>query len=245
MTTLRRTRVRIAARNERGPERAGVEKMTTLQEFLGNTTSVGVWNLVPDRSTVAFMTKSMYGLVPVKGRFHEFSGDGQITDAPNIFGRVDIKAASLDTKLNMRDKHLRSADFFDVEKYPDISVVVTSAEGIGSDTVDLRANLTVKGTTAPVPLHAKVAVLDDGAVRVTAAGRHQPQGLRSERQHGRDDPRRHHTHSRRGVPPRGLASGACPNHLGRCESSSTATIRGLASRSSWRWASACIRNCPS
>ena len=141
--------------------------MTTLQEFLGNTTSVGVWSLVPDRSTVAFKTKSMYGLVPVKGRFHEFSGDGQITDAPNIFGRVDIKAASLDTKLNMRDKHLRSADFFDVEKYPDISVVVTSAEGIGSDTVDLRANLTVKGTTAHVPLHAKVAVLDDGGVRVT------------------------------------------------------------------------------
>ena len=141
--------------------------MTTLQEFLGNTTSVGVWSLVPDRSTVAFKTKSMYGLVPVKGRFHEFSGDGQITDAPNIFGRVDIKAASLDTKLNMRDKHLRSADFFEVEKYPDISVVVTSAEGVSGDTVDLRANLTVKGTTAPMPMRASVTMRDDGAVRLT------------------------------------------------------------------------------
>ena len=113
------------------------------------------------------MTRSMYGLVPVKGRFREFSGDGQITDGQTLFGRVDIKAASLDTKLKMRDHHLRSADFFEVEKYPDISVVVTSAEAIGGDTVDLRANLTVKGTTAPVPLQAKVAVLDDGAVRVT------------------------------------------------------------------------------
>ena len=143
--------------------------MTDVQELLGKTTSVGVWNLVPDSSTIGFKGRSMYGLVPVKGRFHDISGDGQITDAQKLFGRVDIKAASLDTKLKKRDNHLRSADFFEVEKYPDISVVVTSAEGIGSETVDLRANLTVKGTTAPMPLHAKVAVLDDGAVRVTAA----------------------------------------------------------------------------
>ena len=141
--------------------------MTTLQELLGSAESIGVWTLVPERSTIGFKCKSMFGLVPVKGRFREFSGDGQITDGQTLFGRVDIKAASLDTKLKMRDNHLRSADFFDVEKYPDISVVVTGAEAIGGDTVDLRANLTVKGTTAPVPLQAKVAVLDDGAVRVT------------------------------------------------------------------------------
>jgi polyisoprenoid-binding protein YceI len=143
--------------------------MTNVQELLGSAESIGVWNLVPDRSTIAFKTKSMYGLVPVKGRFHEISGDGQITDPGTIFGRIDIKAASLDTKVSLRDKHLRSADFFDVEKYPDISVVVTSAEGVSGDTVDLRANLTVKDTTAPMPLHAKVAVLGDGSVRVTAA----------------------------------------------------------------------------
>ena len=117
---------------------------TTLQELLGSAESVGVWNLVPERSSVVFKTRSMYGLVPVKGRFREFSGDGQITDGQTLFGRVDIKAASLDTQLKMRDNHLRSADFFEVEKYPDISVVVTSAEAIGGDTVDLRANLTRK-----------------------------------------------------------------------------------------------------
>ncbi len=141
--------------------------MTTLRELLGSAESVGVWNLVPERSSVGFMTKSMYGLVPVKGRFREFSGDGQIADDQTLFGRVDIKAASLDTKLKMRDNHLRSADFFDVEKYPDISVVVTSAESVGGDTVDLRADLTVKSTTAPISLQAQVAALDNGAVRVT------------------------------------------------------------------------------
>lgn len=70
--------------------------------------------------------------------------------------------------MSMRDDHLRSADFLEAEKFPDISVVVTGAEAIDSDTVDLRAQLTVKGTTAPLPLRTKVAVLDDGAVRLGA-----------------------------------------------------------------------------
>ncbi len=70
--------------------------------------------------------------------------------------------------MRKRDDHLRSADFLEAEKFPDISVVVTGAEAIDSDTVDLRAQLTVKGTTAPLPLRTKVAVLDDGAVRLRA-----------------------------------------------------------------------------
>jgi polyisoprenoid-binding protein YceI len=141
--------------------------MTTLQDLLGRPESIGVWNLVPEQSSIGFKAKSMWGLAPVKGRYNEFSGDGQITDPETVFGRVDVKAASLDTKIGKRNEHLRSADFFEVEKYPDISVVVTSAEAVDSDTVDLRANLTVRGTTAELPLRAKVAVLDDGGVRLT------------------------------------------------------------------------------
>ena len=64
----------------------------------------------------------------------------------------------MDTKIRKRDDHLRSADFLEAEKFPDISVVVTGAEAIDSDTVDLRAQLTVKDTTAPLPLRTKVAV---------------------------------------------------------------------------------------
>jgi polyisoprenoid-binding protein YceI len=142
--------------------------MTSTQDLLTNPTSVGVWNVDPGRSTIEFKCKSMWGLAPVKGRFKEYSGDGQITDTQTVFGRIDIKAASLDTKIRRRDDHLRSADFFEAAKFPDISVVVASAEAIDGDTVDLRAQLTIKGTTAPLPLRATVAVLDDGAVRVSA-----------------------------------------------------------------------------
>jgi polyisoprenoid-binding protein YceI len=141
--------------------------MASTQELLSNPASVGVWNVDPERSTIAFKAKSMWGLAPVKGRFKEFSGDGQITDTPTVFGRIDIKTASLETGIRKRDEHLRSADYFEAAKFPDISVVITSAEGIDGDTVDLRAQLTVKGTTAPLPLTTKIAVLDDGAVRVS------------------------------------------------------------------------------
>jgi polyisoprenoid-binding protein YceI len=142
--------------------------MAGIQELLSNPESAGVWQIVPEQSTIGFKSKSMWGLVPVKGRFKEFSGDGQITDTQTIFGRVDIKAASLDTNMRKRDDDLRSEKFFDVARFPDISVVVTSAEAIEGDTVDLRTQLTVKDTTAPLPLRAKVAVLGDGAVRLTA-----------------------------------------------------------------------------
>jgi polyisoprenoid-binding protein YceI len=141
--------------------------MASAQELLSNPASAGVWNVDPQRSTIGFKAKSMWGLAPVKGHFAEFSGDGQITETQTVFGRVDIKVTSLDTKIRKRDEHLRSADFFEVAKFPDISVVVTGAEAIDGDTVDLRAQMTVKGTTTPVALHAKIAVLDDGAVRLS------------------------------------------------------------------------------
>jgi polyisoprenoid-binding protein YceI len=141
--------------------------MSTVTTLLSNPQSTGGWSLVPDQSTIGFKTKTMWGLVPVKGRFTEFSGDGQITDGQTIFGRIDIKAASLDTKMRKRDEDLRSAKFFDVARYPDISVEVTGADDIAGDTVDLRAQLSVKGTTKPLTLKTKVALLDDGAVRLT------------------------------------------------------------------------------
>jgi polyisoprenoid-binding protein YceI len=141
--------------------------MASTQELLSDPASVGVWTVDPHRSTIGFKARTMWGLAPVKGRFTEFSGDGQITDGQMVFGRIDIHTASLDTRIGKRDEHLRSAEFLEAEKFPDISVVVTNAEAVSGDTVDLRAQLTVKGTTAPMPLRARVAVVDGSAVRLS------------------------------------------------------------------------------
>jgi len=142
--------------------------MTTVETLLNDPDTAGVWNLVPDRSTVSFKIRNMWGLISVKGRFTDFSGDGQITGKGAIFGRLDIRAASLNTGIGKRDKHLRSADFFDVERFPEISVVVTAVEPSTGNTADLRATFSIKGVTSPMPLPVQVTVLDDGAVRVSA-----------------------------------------------------------------------------
>ncbi len=142
--------------------------MTTVETLLNDPDTVGVWNLVPDRSTITFKIKNMWGLINVKGRFTDFNGDGQVTGKGAIFGRLDIRTASLRTGIRKRDEHLQSADFFDVERYPEISVVVTSVEPTTGNAADLRADFSIKGVTSPVPLPVQVTVHDDGSVRVSA-----------------------------------------------------------------------------
>lgn len=140
--------------------------MTTLESLLKDPELTGVWTLVPDRTAITFAIRNMWGLMRVKGRFTEFSGDGQLTNAGAVFGRVDIRAASLDTGIGRRDEHLRSADFFDVERYGEITVVVTAVHPTAGKAADLQANFTIKGNTASLPVPVTISELDDGAIRV-------------------------------------------------------------------------------
>lgn len=142
--------------------------MTTVETLLSDPDTAGVWNLVPDRSSLTFKIRNFWGLLNVKGQFTDVTGDAQVTGKGKVFGRLDIKAASLRTSNSKRDAHLRSADFFDVEQFPEISVVVTAVEPTTGNGADLRATFTVKGVTEPLPLPAQITVLGDGSVRVTA-----------------------------------------------------------------------------
>src|SRR6201997_5391849 len=142
--------------------------MTTVETLLSDPDTAGVWNLVPDKSTISFKIRNMWGLISVKGRFTDFNGDGQITGKGAIFGRLDIQVPSLRTGIGKRDRHLLSADFFDAERFPEISVVVPALEPTTGNAADLRATFTIKGVTAPVPLPVQAVLLDDGSVRVSA-----------------------------------------------------------------------------
>jgi polyisoprenoid-binding protein YceI len=141
--------------------------MASLSEFFSDPASTGTWTAVADQSTVAVKSKSLWGVMPVKVRFTDFTAEGQVTTPQTVSGRIDIKAASLRSGIGKRDDHLRSADFFDAEKYPDISVLVSSADSASADTVGLRAQLTIKGTTKPVELKTKVTPVGDGGMRLT------------------------------------------------------------------------------
>jgi polyisoprenoid-binding protein YceI len=145
--------------------------MTTLETLLSDPDLAGVWNLVPARSAITFKVRNFWGLLNVKGRFAEFSGDGQLTGKGAIFGRIDIHTASLSTGIGRRDKHLRSADFFDVERFGEISVVVTAVHPTQGPpkgrAAALRASFTIKGVTARLPLPVTITELDDGSIQVS------------------------------------------------------------------------------
>lgn len=140
--------------------------MTTLETLLNDADLAGVWNVVADRSKVGFKIRNMWGLLTVKGHFTDFDGDGQLTGKGAVFGRLDIKTASLSTGIGRRDQHLCSADFFDVERFGEINVVVTAVHPTEGRSADLRVNFTIKGVTAPLPLTAAITELDDGSIQI-------------------------------------------------------------------------------
>ena len=119
-------------------------------------TATAARTLVIDRShsEVAFQVRHL--LSKVRGRFAEFDGTIEHDESNPQNSRVDvaIQARSIDTAEADRDKHLRSADFFEVEKYPTLSFVSTSVTPRGANAYDVVGNLTIHGVTREVTLPA-------------------------------------------------------------------------------------------
>ncbi|MDD7812845.1 YceI family protein [Mycobacterium sp. CSUR Q5927] len=141
--------------------------MSAVTTFLSSPEAVGTWDLDTGQSSIRFENGTMWGALKVRGAFTDFAGSGEIKDAKTVSGRVDIKAASVNTGLGTRDHDLRRSNFFDTDRYPDITVQVTSGEPAGGDAARLNAELTVKGITGPLPLKVDVTPIGDGAVRLT------------------------------------------------------------------------------
>src|SRR5215212_10132837 len=91
-----------------------------------NTTQTGTYTIDATHSNVEFAVKHMM-ISTVKGRFGDVKGTIEIPEAGQPTIDVSIAAASIDTRTEARDNHLRSADFFDVEKVPEILFVSTKA----------------------------------------------------------------------------------------------------------------------
>jgi polyisoprenoid-binding protein YceI len=127
------------------------------------------WALDAGRTTVGFRSPSFWGLLKVKGTFTKVEGASQATAPDLVSGHLRIDAASVSTGIAKRDDHLRSADFFEVEKYPTIGITVDKAVVTGADTVELNSTIVIKGIEQRVDLPAKVTVLDDGAVRIVTS----------------------------------------------------------------------------
>jgi polyisoprenoid-binding protein YceI len=146
----------------------------TAQELLQDGTLAGSWALDPARSVIGVKSKSLWGMLPIKGVFREVTGSGTVSAAGDVAGTLTVAAGSIDTKMKKRDEHLRSADFFDVANYPDITFAAEQVTPSGEG-VTLTGTLTVRDRTRPVTLAAKVSGFDgaqlelDGEIQVNRA----------------------------------------------------------------------------
>ena len=93
----------------------------------------------------------------VKGRFERYDGTLDLRQEPAI--ELTIDAASLNTNNNMRDKHLRSGDFFDVENYPQVHFVSESAR-LGGEGLTVSGRLYAAGTSTPLDVDARLRLVD-------------------------------------------------------------------------------------
>lgn len=132
---------------------------TTVQ----NIPQAGVWDVDPAHSSLEFVARHLMA-TKVRGRFNEWTAT-LITGARPGEATVEasIKAESLTTFNEMRDNHLRSADFFEVEKYPTVEFRSTSIGALGSDNrFQVTGDLSARGVTRPVTLDAEfVGAFDD------------------------------------------------------------------------------------
>jgi polyisoprenoid-binding protein YceI len=111
--------------------------------------TTGTWNVDPSHSSVEFQVKHM-GLATVKGFFDEFEGTIEVAEDGTVNAHGTVEAASLNTRSNQRDEHLRSPDFFDVENNKQLTFQSTGVEQVDEETYRITGDLTIRGTTREV-----------------------------------------------------------------------------------------------
>jgi polyisoprenoid-binding protein YceI len=115
------------------------------------------WEIDPAHTEVGFTARHMV-VAKVHGRFTRFQGRVVLTqkDLTPVSAEVKIEAASIDTSVADRDNHLRSEDFFDVEKHPHLTFRSKKVEGTGKNHYRVVGELTIRGVTREVVLDAEV-----------------------------------------------------------------------------------------
>jgi polyisoprenoid-binding protein YceI len=114
-------------------------------------TLTGAYAIDPAHSRIGFVARHAM-VTKVRGSFNEFEGTGYFDaeDPARSNLRLVITAASIDTRNADRDGHLRSNDFFDMERYPQIAFTSTSVEQVDDGLFRVHGDLEIKGVTKPV-----------------------------------------------------------------------------------------------
>jgi polyisoprenoid-binding protein YceI len=115
--------------------------------------SATTWTIDPDHSNVGFKVRHLM-VSNVKGNFDKHTGTVEINDKDITKSKVEVSidTNSINTNVQKRDEHLRSADFFDVAKYPTMTFISKKVAKAGKDKLKVTGDLTLHGVTKTVVL---------------------------------------------------------------------------------------------
>src|SRR5579862_6141461 len=121
-----------------------------------------IWNIDPAHTSADFAVRHLM-ISTVRGRFSQVAGFVEMDETDATLSKVDvtIQAASIDTRQEQRDAHLRSADFFHAEEFPTLRFVGKQIRGDVKDAFTLLGDLTIRGVTKEVTLD----VSSEGSVK--------------------------------------------------------------------------------
>jgi polyisoprenoid-binding protein YceI len=110
----------------------------------------------PSGSTIGFSVRQFLGTT--HGKFTKFNGKIDVNrehpENSSVTAQIDVR--SIDTRIKKRDDHLRSAEFFNVDKYPQITFKSRSVKRAGPQSGDILGDLTMHGVTRPITLHVRL-----------------------------------------------------------------------------------------
>ena len=147
---------------------AGITPTIPVDEKAMKAAESGTYNFDKAHSFIGFKVKHM-GLIEVPGYFRDFTGTVNYDTADVTKSTVEFKAmvTSVDTGVAGRDAHLRRADFFEVEKYPELTFKSTKVEKKGKGWI-VSGDLTMRGVTKPVSIPFEVTGFVPGSDRAGA-----------------------------------------------------------------------------
>lgn len=118
--------------------------------------TAATWTIDPDHSNIGFKVKHLM-VSNVKGNFEKHNGTVDINDKDITKSKVEvtIDTNSINTGVQKRDEHLRSADFFDVAKFPTMTFVSKKVAKAGKDNLKVTGDLTLHGVTKEVVLNVE------------------------------------------------------------------------------------------
>jgi len=116
----------------------------------------GVFSIDSDHAQIGFSARHMM-IYNVKGTFNQFKAGFELDESNTLISaNAEIETSSIDTKIEKRDNHLRSPDFFDVAKFPKMTFQTTAVKKNGGQSFTLTGDLTIRDVTKTITLEGEI-----------------------------------------------------------------------------------------